>query len=108
MFGSLDISTSGLVAQRTRMAAIADNIANQRTLLGPDGEYAPFEARSVIFEAGDSEGRSGGGVSATVVRDAVFRWANPDDPAEQIPPAVVEAARRAGRACARCYRRLPR
>ncbi|MDG2031671.1 MAG: hypothetical protein P8J45_11765 [Phycisphaerales bacterium] len=94
MFGSLDISTSGLVAQRTRMTAIADNIANQRTLLGPDGSYAPFQARSVLFSAGTSE--SSEGVTATVTRQAAFRWADPTDPAEQIPRQVAEAARKAG------------
>ena len=87
MFGSLDISTSGLVAQRTRMTAIADNIANQRTLLGPDGSYAPFQARSVLFSAGTSE--SSEGVTATVTRQAAFRWADPTDPAEQIPRQVA-------------------
>ena len=54
MFGALDISTSGLVAQRTRMTAIADNLANKETLLAPDGSYAPFQARAVLFSAGDS------------------------------------------------------
>ena len=96
MFGSLDISTSGLVAQRTRMTAIADNIANQRTLLGPDGAYAPFEARSVLFTAGDRTSGSNDGVTATVTRQPDFRWADPTDPAEQIPRQVAEAARKAG------------
>lgn len=94
MFGSLDISTSGLVAQRTRLTAIADNIANQRTLLGPDGSYAPFQARSALFSTGTSE--SSEGVTATVTRQPIFRWADPTDPAEQIPRQVAEAARKAG------------
>ena len=96
MFGSLDISTSGLVAQRTRMTAIADNIANQRTLLAPDGAYAPFQARSVLFETGGASPGSELGVTASVVREPVFRWADPNDPAEDIPPRVFEAAQRAG------------
>ncbi len=96
MFGSLDISTSGLIAQRTRMTAIADNVANQRTLLAADGSYAPFKARSVLFEAGDPASRSEQGVTASVIREAAFRWADPNDPAEKIPPHVVEAARKAG------------
>ena len=96
MFGSLDISTSGLVAQRTRMTAIADNIANQRTLLAPDGSYAPFQERSVLFSAGDRSTGSREGVTATVTRQAAFRWADPTNPAEQIPHQVAEAARKVG------------
>jgi flagellar basal-body rod protein FlgC len=96
VFGSLDISTSGLVAQRTRMTAIADNIANQRTLLAADGSYAPFQARSVLFAAGDTVSGNDHGVTATVTRQNAFRWADPSDPAENIPEHVAEAARKAG------------
>ena len=96
MFGSLDISTSGLVAQRTRMTAIADNLANQGTLLAADGSYAPFQARSVLFRQGDPTNRDGLGVTAEVVRTESFRWADPQDPAEQIPPHVFKAAQEAG------------
>ena len=96
MFGALDISTSGLVAQRTRMTAIADNLANKETLLAPDGTYAPFQARSVLFKAGDASNREGLGVTAEVVRTDSYRWADPQDPAEQILPHVFEAAKKAG------------
>lgn len=96
MFGSLDISTSGLVAQRTRMTAIADNIANQNTLLAPDGTYSPFQARAVLFAQGDSARGSSDGVTARVVKLDAFRWADPTNPAEQIPPHVFEAAKKAG------------
>ncbi|MCH2145824.1 MAG: flagellar basal body protein [Phycisphaerales bacterium] len=96
MFGSLDISTSGLVAQRTRMTAIADNIANQSTLLASDGSYAPFQARAVLFAAGDALTGASEGVTATVTRQNAFRWADPSDPAENIPEHVAEAARKAG------------
>ena len=96
MFGSLDISTSGLVAQRSRMTAIADNIANQNTLLAPNGTYAPFQARAVLFSQGDETSGALEGVTAQVVRLNAFRWADPSDPAEQIPPHVFEAAKKAG------------
>ena len=97
MFGALDISTSGLVAQRTRMTAIADNLANKDTLLAADGSYAPFQARAVLFSAGDAISGEERGVTARVERTDAFRWADPNDPAEQIPTAVLEAARKAGR-----------
>ena len=96
MFGSLDISTSGLVAQRTRMTAIADNLANKDTLLAADGTYAPFAARSVVFSQGDAATGSSFGVTAEVVQAGTFRWADPNDPAEQIPPTVFKAAQKAG------------
>lgn len=96
MFGSLDISTSGLVAQRSRMTAIADNLANQRTLLADDGSFSPFQTRDVVFSLGDSTNGDDAGVTARVIKQDVFRWADPSDPTEQIPEHVVAAARRAG------------
>ena len=54
MFGSLDISTSALVAQRTRMDVISANIANQHSILDADGNYAPFRRRIAVFAPGDS------------------------------------------------------
>ncbi|MEM7622580.1 MAG: flagellar basal body rod protein FlgC [Planctomycetota bacterium] len=53
MYGALDISTSGMVAQRTRLAAIAANIANSNTILNERGELDPFKRRHVHFAPGD-------------------------------------------------------
>lgn len=53
MYGALDVSTSGMIAQRTRMAAIASNIANADALLDPSGNYDPFRKRLVHFAPGD-------------------------------------------------------
>ncbi|MFM7135065.1 MAG: flagellar basal body rod protein FlgC [Planctomycetota bacterium] len=53
MFGSLDISTSGLVAQRTRLDAIAANIANADVAVDPDSREVPFSERLVHFAQGD-------------------------------------------------------
>lgn len=53
MFGALDTSTSGLVAQRQRMEVIADNMANMNSIEGPDGSYQPFRKRIPIFAPGD-------------------------------------------------------
>ena len=49
MYGSLDISTSGMVAQRTRMAVIASNIANASSIQNSKGEYEPYLRRAVMF-----------------------------------------------------------
>jgi flagellar basal-body rod protein FlgC len=54
MFRSIDVSTSGLVAQRQRMNTIAGNIANVNTTQGPDGRPSPFQRRLVTFQAEES------------------------------------------------------
>ncbi len=53
MYGALDISTSALVAHRTRLNVIAANIANKRTILNENDEYAPYRRRYVVFGEGD-------------------------------------------------------
>lgn len=55
MYGSLDISTSGLIANRVRLEAISANIANANSLLDESGKYQPYQRRSVTFAAGDPE-----------------------------------------------------
>lgn len=53
MYGSLDISVSGLVAQRARMDVIASNLANQDSILDAKGEPNPYRRRIAVFMAGD-------------------------------------------------------
>lgn len=87
MYGGLDVSVSGMVAQRTRFNAIAANIANQRTILDVNGEAVPFQRRIAMFRPGDPsastrDGRAFGvHVSEIVMDDAEPRkvW-DPDDP----------------------------
>ena len=52
MFGSLDISTSALVAQRTRLDAISANLANAEVKVDPKSPKA-FSERVVEFAQGD-------------------------------------------------------
>ena len=51
MFRTLDISTSGLTAQRHRMDTIAGNIANINTTRDDKGNLSPFQRRLVTFAA---------------------------------------------------------
>ncbi len=51
MFGSFDISTSALSAQRTRLDTIASNIANVDSVLGPDGSPSPYRRLFTTFQA---------------------------------------------------------
>ena len=59
MFSALDISTSALVAQRTRMNAIASNLANINTPYNENGEAEPYQPRFVVFQADASVGSNG-------------------------------------------------
>ena len=58
MYGALDISTSGMIAQRTRLTAISANIANKNAAY-PDG--TPYRARHVMFAPGDPTSRTAEG-----------------------------------------------
>jgi flagellar basal-body rod protein FlgC len=54
MMSSLDISTSALVAQRTRLNAISGNIANISSLVDENGKPSPYQARQVVFQTDES------------------------------------------------------
>lgn len=49
LFSTMEISSSGLNAQRTRMKIISSNIANINTTRTPEG--GPYRRREVIFGA---------------------------------------------------------
>lgn len=51
MLNTIDISTSGLVAQRQRMNTIAGNIANAHSTRDGEGNISPFKRRLITFEA---------------------------------------------------------
>lgn len=66
MFGALDISTSGLVAQRAQLDTIAGNVANAQTTRRLDGAPGPFMRRVALLAAGSAEGKPGVRVSGVV------------------------------------------
>jgi len=51
LYSAIDISASGLTAQRTKMNIIAANIANIDTTRTPEG--GPYKRKQVIFEQGE-------------------------------------------------------
>ncbi|MDR1479001.1 MAG: flagellar basal body rod protein FlgC [Planctomycetaceae bacterium] len=59
MLKIMDISTSGLVAQRIRMTALASNMANITTRRNEFGELKPYDPRYVIFQEDNSKGPNG-------------------------------------------------
>lgn len=90
MYGALDISVSGLVAQRTRMDVIAANLANRDSIADADGNPAPYRRRLAVFQPGDpsatnERGRSlGVHVSAIELDSGAFRKVHdPDHPFAQ-------------------------
>jgi|GEM_PF-30992 len=56
MFEAFDVSTSGLRVGRTRLTAIANNLANIHTTRNQYGGKEPFARRLVITAPGDPEG----------------------------------------------------
>ncbi|MFG0261870.1 MAG: flagellar basal body rod protein FlgC [Novipirellula sp. JB048] len=69
MIRSIDISTSALVAQRTRLNAITGNIANMSSLTDETGAANPYRAREVVFQTDDSLTTSGAsGVKVAEIR----------------------------------------
>jgi len=73
MLRALDISTSALVAERTRLNAVAGNIANISTLKNEEGEAEPYRAREVVFQTDDKisiQGASGVKVEEIKTSDA--------------------------------------
>ena len=75
MYGALDTSTSGLVAQRTRLAVISANIANSKTIENAQGQYDPYRRRIAFLSAGDPASGKEMGVHVREVGldDAPFR-----------------------------------
>ena len=59
MLRALDISTSALVAQRTRLNAVSGNIANISSLKDENGDANPYRARQVVFTTDDTISTSG-------------------------------------------------
>lgn len=66
MFSSLDVSTSGLVAQRTRLNAISSNIANMSTTRNEQGQPEPYQPRFVTFQTDEDISTPGGGAGVRI------------------------------------------
>jgi flagellar basal-body rod protein FlgC len=76
MLSSFDISTSALVAQRTRLNAISSNIANMSTTRNERGEPEPYTPRYVTFQT-DTNLTSSGGGSGVKIGSVDFSTAEP-------------------------------
>lgn len=72
---AIDISASGLVAQRARLNTIANNLANISTTQDAAGRNNPYVRQRVLFQPGMADGSPAGVHVARIESD------NPDDPA---------------------------
>lgn len=61
MYGALDISTSGLIAQRTRLEAITANIVNKDTFLDASGRNNPYQRKAAFFAPGNPAAKTKAG-----------------------------------------------
>ncbi len=88
---SLNISASGMTAQRLRLDVASDNIANIETTRTEDG--TPYQRKMVVLESqekdfqtilnGEVQMQSGGGVKATQIieDDTELKWVyDPEHP----------------------------
>ena len=72
LYRTLDVSASGLAAQRRRVETLAENIANSETTQTPEG--GPYRRRRVVFESEarrtsfDEALRTAGGLTAARVQ----------------------------------------
>ena len=83
MFGSLDISASGMVAQRTRLEVASANIANKDAVEDASGRYNPYRRKEAILATGDGKSPGGWGTRVREVRsdpDALRRVLRPGHP----------------------------
>ena len=54
LFDAIDISASGLSAERLRMDVTAENLANAQTTRGPNG--GPYQRREVVLQTAQPDG----------------------------------------------------
>jgi flagellar basal-body rod protein FlgC len=78
MFTAIDVSTSGLVAQRARINTIAGNLANLSTTHNEFGEAKPYQPRYVVFQAdpevGGAQGTAGVRVDSVEIANVEPTW----------------------------------
>jgi len=71
MFNALEVSASGLTAERMRMDVVAENLANAQTTRGADGQ--PYRRKEVVLQ----ERAAGGGFGAALAGAMASRQGGP-------------------------------
>jgi flagellar basal-body rod protein FlgC len=65
MFDALEISASGLTAERMRMDVVAQNLANAQTTRGADGQ--PYRRKEVVLQERQAQGGFGAALAGAMV-----------------------------------------
>jgi flagellar basal-body rod protein FlgC len=68
MIGAMDISMSGLIAQRTRLTAVASNIANISSMRNENNELEPYQARYVVLQTEKNSERNSAAAKVQVAK----------------------------------------
>jgi flagellar basal-body rod protein FlgC len=68
MISALDISASGLVAQRQRMFQISNNIANIKSTHTSSGEKVPYQPKTVVFQTDEAGSNGAAGVKVSSIQ----------------------------------------
>ena len=78
LFGVLDVSASGLRAQRVRAEVVASNMANAETTRTPDGKL--FQRQHVVFQSigpSDSDDATIGTLGGSFASTLASQWNGP-------------------------------
>lgn len=92
MLSALDISTSGLVAQRTRLNAITSNIANISTVVNENGEAKAYQPKYVVFQT-DEESNYPEGSAGVKVRSVETEQVEPRYKFQPTHPMAIKDGR---------------
>jgi flagellar basal-body rod protein FlgC len=95
MLRALDISTSGLVAQRIRLDAISSNIANMSSVRNEKGEAKPYQERFVVFQP-DEEVQAGDGAMGVKVAEIRTETVEPEYRHDPNHPLAIKEGKRKG------------
>ncbi len=90
LFGVMDVSASGLAAQRARMETVASNLANAETTRTPEG--GPYRRRDVVFQAVPAAGSFRSALDGAVMKVKVSGVAiDPSPPKLRYQPGHPDA-----------------
>jgi flagellar basal-body rod protein FlgC len=64
MFDALEVSASGLTAERMRMDVVAENLANAQTTRGADGQ--PYRRKEVVLQERAAQGGFGAALAGAM------------------------------------------
>lgn len=69
MFGAIDVSASGLTAQRVQLDVSAENLANAQTTRTAEG--GPYQRKTVVLQTAESDSRFGTALAGAMQRGGV-------------------------------------